>query len=96
MGRGILWFDIIMIFVKVFIPIIGILSLFLFLKPNFYVELEKKLSHEIGPKVLRRKTIKALEKENLALHNKLLRNNRAVGLLCFVFSLILILILFKK
>jgi len=92
---GILWVDVIVAIVKFLMPVVAILSLLLFLKPKFYVDLEKRLSYELGTKALSKKTVKSLEQENLALQNMLLSNSRAVGLMCFLFSIVLVMQLFK-
>lgn len=87
---GNFWVDAIVVVIKFLIPAVALLSLILSLKPQMFVELEKKLSSELGMKKGSRKTVASLEKENLALQTMLLRNSRATGMLCFVFSVILL------
>jgi len=91
---GNVWVDAVVAVIKFLIPIIALLSLVLSLKPQVFVDLEKKLSCELGHKKISRKTISLLEKENLVLQNMLLRNSRATGVLCFVFSVVLLIRMF--
>ena len=82
--------DVILMFVKWTLPVVAVLSLVLFLKPNLFMDLEKKLGKEFIKKKSTRKTIVMLEKENMALHKALQKNNQIVGLLCFVLTLVVI------
>ena len=85
-GIGII--DFFLIFVKFIAPAIVVCAVILMVWPNVFVQLEKKLAQEFGPKPLRRRTVKILEKENFALQEKLLRLNRAIGLLCLLLAVI--------
>lgn len=77
-------------FIKVMTPIVTVLAIVLFLKPSLFMNLEKKLSLELGSKKVSRKTIEVLEKENMLLQNILLQYNRIVGLIIFVFSIVVL------
>ena len=75
-------------FIKFLSPIVMVLSIILFISPSLFSDLEKKLSTELGSKKFSRKSIETLEKENLLLQNMLLKYNRIVGPVIFVFSVV--------
>lgn len=90
MISGVLLLETALVFIRFTVPVIMVLSLILFIQPKVFTSLEKKLSEELGSKKISRKTVEILEKENYVLQQALLRNNRIVGLSCFVLAIIII------
>jgi hypothetical protein len=88
--------EMLLVFIRIVLPVIGILSLVLFLRPKLFTDLEKKLSKEIGSVKSSKKTVALLEKQNMVLHNALQRNNRLVGLLCCILTVAIIVIIYPK
>ncbi|MFH1621548.1 MAG: hypothetical protein ABIA97_00305 [Candidatus Omnitrophota bacterium] len=82
--------DVLLIFIRFMLPVIGVLSLVLFLRPKLFMDLEKKLCKEYGSKKFVKKTIAVLEKENLSLQTALQKNNQLVGLLCFILIVVIV------
>ena len=79
------------VFIQWLIPIAAVLSITLCLRPTLFIVLEKKLSKRVGRKKSKPKSVAKLEKEILILHEILHRNNRVVGLFCFILSIVIIL-----
>ena len=87
---GILILDMVILFVQWTLPVAAVLSFVLFLRPNLFMDIEKKLGKELGGKKSPRKTISFLEKDNMSLQKALQKNNQLVGLLCFILTAIAI------
>ena len=71
-------------------PMVAVSAVVLFLRPTIFVDIEKKLSAEMGVKKLSRKATPLLERENMVLQQLLIQYNRMAGLLIFVLSVIII------
>lgn len=82
--------DMLLVFIRWMLPVIGVLSLVLFVRPKLFMDLEKKFSKELGSAKVSRKTIALLEKQNMSLQSALQRNNQIVGLLCFILTIVII------